>query len=161
MFEAVPLDASNKAEFYTELAQQARGLLYEEHDRIANAANLSALLYGSLPEVNWAGFYFMRDGELVVGPFQGKPACVRIPLGKGVCGTAAETRETQRVADVNAFAGHIPCDADSRSEVVVPLVHKGEVIGVLDIDSPVPERFDADDQTGLENIAQIFIASLD
>lgn len=161
MFEAAPLDTDDKAAFYTELAQQARGLLYDEHDRIANAANLSALLYGSLPEVNWAGFYFLTGGELVVGPFQGKPACVRIPLGKGVCGTAAKTRETQRVADVNEFAGHIPCDAASRSEVVVPLVHKGELIGVLDIDSPVPDRFDADDQAGLENIAEIFVAALD
>lgn len=161
MFEAAPLDTRDKAAFYTELALQARGLMYGEKDLIANAANLSALLFNSLPEVNWAGFYFLKDGELVVGPFQGKPACVRIGMGKGVCGTAAKTRETQRVADVNEFAGHIPCDSASRSEVVVPLVHNGEVLGVLDIDSPVPDRFDADDQAGLENIAEIFVAALD
>jgi len=160
MFDTAAIEATDKPGFYAELAQQAEGLLYDEHDRIANAANLSALLYRSLPEVNWAGFYFLRDGELLVGPFQGKPACVRIPLGRGVCGTAAETRETQLVADVNAFDGHIACDADSRSEVVVPLVLDGELIGVLDIDSPVAERFDAEDQAGLEVIAALYMRAI-
>ena len=120
----------------------------------------AALLYHSLPDVNWVGFYFMKGGELLVGPFQGKPACVHIALGKGVCGTAAQTRKTQLVPDVNAFPGHIFCDGDSRSELVVPLIHKGEVLGVLDLDSPKLARFDAEDQQGLEALAKIFLESL-
>ena len=142
------------------LAGQAEALLAGVSDPVANAANLSALLFHSLDEVNWAGFYFLRNGRLVVGPFQGKPACVEIPLGKGVCGTAAETREVQRVADVHAFEGHIFCDAESRSEIVIPLVREGELIGVLDIDSPVPDRFGADDQALLERVAEIYVRSL-
>ncbi|MDX1454503.1 MAG: GAF domain-containing protein [Gammaproteobacteria bacterium] len=165
MFSTDAIEADNKADFYAQLADFARGLVHGETDAIANAANLAALLYHMLPDVNWAGFYFMRPlenggRELVVGPFNGKPACVRIALGKGVCGTAAETRQTQRVADVDAFPGHIPCDAASRSEVVVPLLRGDEVIGVLDIDSPMPDRFDADDQAGLERIARIAEESL-
>ena len=128
---------------------------------MANAANLSALLYFSLDDVNWAGFYFYRDGRLLVGPFQGKPACVEIPLGRGVCGVAAESLTVQRVADVDAFEGHIACDADSRSEIVLPLVHKGELIGVLDLDSPVPDRFGAEEERLLREIADIYTGSLD
>ena len=142
------------------LVQQARALLSGQRDRIANAANLAALLFMELKGVNWAGFYFLRGSQLVLGPFQGKPACVTIPLGKGVCGTAAATRSSQRVADVHAFEGHIACDADSRSEIVIPLVLGDEVIGVLDIDSPLPGRFDARDQVVLEEIAKLYLASI-
>ena len=159
-FELKKVKAGSKAELYSDLLSQAKGLLHDEHDRIANAANFSALLYHSLPDVNWVGFYFMKDGELLVGPFQGKPACVHIALGKGVCGTAAKTRETQLVPDVNAFPGHIFCDGDSLSELVVPLVSKGEVIGVLDLDSPKLARFDKEDQAGLEALAKVFLESL-
>lgn len=157
MFDLSSAPAASKAELYASLAEQAGYLLADEPDRIANAANFSALLYHALPEVNWAGFYFFDGTELVVGPFQGKPACVRIAIGRGVCGTAAQTRATQRVADVHAFAGHIACDAESRSEVVVPLVLNGQLLGVLDIDSPRPDRFDAEDQAGLEKLAQVFL----
>ncbi|MEE4303719.1 MAG: GAF domain-containing protein [Wenzhouxiangella sp.] len=145
---------------YDELAQQAEGLLSGQKHRIANAANLSALIFDALHEVNWAGFYFLEGDELIVGPFQGKPACVRIEMGKGVCGTAAATRATQRVTDVHAFEGHIACDPVSRSEVVVPLVVDGQVIGVLDIDSPREGRFDEADQRGLEKLAEIYVRSL-
>src|SRR6056297_726136 len=142
------------------LAQQARGLLAGENHRIANAANLAALIFNSVPDLNWAGFYFVEQGELVVGPFQGQPACVRIAPGKGVCGTAMVTRGNQRVEDVRAFAGHIACDPNSRSEVVVPLILNDEVIGVLDIDSPKPGRFSEDDARGFERLAEIYVASL-
>jgi len=145
---------------YDELAQQAEGLLSGQKHRIANAANLSALIHDSLPDVNWAGFYFLEGNELIVGPFQGKPACVRIELGTGVCGTAAATRATQRVDDVHAFEGHIACDPESRSEVVVPLIVDGQVIGVLDIDSPRSGRFSEADQRGLERLAEIYVRSL-
>ena len=151
----------DKGEQYAQLLEQARGLLSGERDRIANAANLSALVYHSLPALNWAGFYFYDGQELVVGPFQGLPACVRIPLDKGVCGTAATTRQTQRVADVHAFPGHIACDSASNSEVVVPLfTGDGHLIGVFDLDSPELDRFDAQDQKGLEDIAKAFVESL-
>jgi len=160
MFEMKKIAASSKQELYSDLLSQAKGLLHDEHDRIANAANFAALLYHSLPDVNWVGFYFMKNGELLVGPFQGKPACVHIALGKGVCGTAAQTRETQRVPDVNAFPGHIFCDGDSLSELVVPLIHDGMVIGVLDLDSPKLARFDEEDQEGLEALAKVFLDSL-
>lgn len=160
MFETKQIETSDKLAFYEELAVQARGLLHGERNMIANAANFSALLYHALPEVNWVGFYFMEDGELVVGPFQGRPACVRISVGKGVCGTAVAERRTQRVDDVDAFPGHIPCDSASRSEVVVPLESDGKIIGVLDIDSPVAARFNADDQAGIEKLAAVFMASL-
>jgi GAF domain-containing protein len=129
---------TDKPAFYAELAEQVRGLLGDERDPIANAANLSAWLYMALPNVNWVGFYFLKDGELVVGPFQGKPACVRIALGKGVCGTAAERRESILVEDVHAFPGHIACDVASRSELVIPLLRDETVLGVLDLDSPLP-----------------------
>jgi len=152
----LPID---KKELYDLLEAQARGLCADETDPVANAANLSALLFNSLERVNWAGFYFLRGETLVVGPFQGKPACVRIPFGRGVCGTAAASRQAQVVADVNAFDGHIACDGDSRSEIVLPLIRDGRVLGVLDIDAPVPDRFDADDQAGLERIAAIWVNS--
>lgn len=158
-FASIPLTGS-KPEQYAQLAAQAEALLAGERDRIANAANLSALVYHALPELNWVGFYFHDGTELVVGPFQGLPACVRIPLDKGVCGAAARTGQTQRIADVHAFPGHIACDAASRSELVVPLLRNGALIGVFDLDSPVPGRFDVEDQTGLEAIAAIFVRSL-
>lgn len=155
MFEIPELDYSEKKTFYSDLQLAARGLVDGESDRIANCANLSALLFHSLPQVNWVGFYLMRDGELVVGPFQGKPACVRIAIGEGVCGTAVAERQTQLVADVETFPGHIPCDADSRSEIVIPLISGDSVIGVLDIDAPVADRFDQNDREGLEGIARL------
>lgn len=158
MFELATPVAADKPTLYADLAEQARHLLDGETDRIANAANFSALLYHTLPEVNWVGFYFFDGNELVVGPFQGKPACVRIALGRGVCGAAAATRSTQLVPDVHAFPGHIACDAASRSEVVVPLVSAdGSLLGVLDIDSPVAGRFDSVDQAGLEELAKVFM----
>jgi len=145
---------------YTELLHQARGLLAGQSHRIANAANLAALIYHRLDRVNWAGFYFLEGAELIVGPFQGRPACVRIPLGRGVCGRAAQDRVTQRVADVHAFAGHIACDSRSRSEIVVPLLLGGELLGVLDLDSPEPARFSASDQIGVEALAEVYVDSL-
>ena len=160
MFVAAPLQAVDKPALYRELADQARGLLHGERDRTANAANFAALVYHALPDLNWAGFYFFDGSELVVGPFQGKPACVRIAIGKGVCGTAAATRRTQLVADVEAFPGHIPCDSASRSEIVVPLHDGDRLIGVWDVDSPKLARFDADDRAGMEQLAGIFIDSL-
>ncbi|TXH73804.1 MAG: GAF domain-containing protein [Lysobacteraceae bacterium] len=156
----IPLTGA-KPEQYAQLVEQARALLAGEHDRIANAANLSALVYHALPDLNWVGFYFYDGRELVVGPFQGQPACVRIPLDKGVCGAAARSGETQRVADVDEFPGHIACDAASRSELVVPLSRNGRLIGVFDLDSPVPGRFDVLDQEGLEALAALFVDSLD
>lgn len=159
MFASATLSGS-KSEQYAQLLDQARGLLHGEHDRIANAANLSALVYHALPELNWVGFYFYDGRELVVGPFQGKPACVRIALGRGVCGTAAVTKQAQRIADVHAFDGHIACDAASASELVVPLYAGERLIGVFDLDSPRVNRFDAEDQRGLEALAALFLASL-
>lgn len=148
----------SKAAQYAELLTQARSLLADETDRIANAANFSALVYHALNDLNWAGFYFYDGTELVVGPFQGKPACVRIGLGKGVCGTAAQTRSTQVVRDVHAFAGHIACDAASESEIVVPLIAAdGTLIGVWDVDSPVVGRFDDEDAAGMEALCQVFV----
>jgi len=143
------------------LLTEARALLTGERDRIANAANVAALVYHSLPDLNWAGFYFMQGGELVLGPFQGKPACVRIALGKGVCGTAARDRKTIVVPDVDAFPGHIACDSASRSEVVVPIVTGGKVIGVLDVDAPILNRFSGDDARMLEELVQVFVDSTD
>lgn len=142
------------------LAAQARGLLSVETDVIANAANLAALLFMELEQVNWVGFYFLKTNELVLGPFQGSPACVRIPMGQGVCGTAAQSRQTQRVDDVEKFNGHIACDAASRSELVVPLIFGNELLGVLDIDSPVTDRFSASDQAMLEEVVQVFLESI-
>lgn len=160
MFQAAELSADSKPQFYRELVAQARALLEGEHDRIANAANLAALAWQALPDINWSGFYFYDGQELVLGPFQGKPACVRIALSRGVCGAAASQRQTQVVPDVHAFAGHIACDAASRSEIVVPLVKDGALIGVWDVDSPVPGRFDDEDRVGMEAFCQVFIDSL-
>ena len=159
-FDAAPITAATKSGLYAELVSQAEGLLAGEHDRVANAANLAALAWQALPQINWCGFYFFDGRELVVGPFQGKPACVRIALGKGVCGTAAALRATQVVVDVHAFPGHIACDAASRSEIVVPLVDEGGLIGVWDVDSPEPARFDDDDRVGMEALCNVFIRSL-
>jgi L-methionine (R)-S-oxide reductase len=149
----------NKEADYASLAAELSGLLGGESDFIANAANTSALLFDALPDINWVGFYFLRKQELVVGPFQGKPACVRIPLGKGVCGTAAANRKTIVVRDVNEFPGHIACDAASQSEIVVPLRRDGVLLGVLDIDSPSVGRFDDADRRGIEHLATLFVAS--
>lgn len=161
MFAAAKPQADNKTDLYAQLVDQARGLLAGERDRVANAANFSALVYDALPDLNWAGFYFYDGRELVVGPFQGKPACVRIAIGKGVCGTAALRRETQLVRDVHEFPGHIACDAASRSEIVVPLVGvSGELIGVWDVDSPRLARFDEDDRAGMEALAAVFVESI-
>ncbi|NNE06024.1 MAG: GAF domain-containing protein [Xanthomonadales bacterium] len=143
------------------LAAQAEALLSGQRHRIANAANLSALIYQELPDVNWAGFYFVEDDRLVLGPFQGKPACVEIPIGQGVCGTAAKLNQVQRVADVHQFDGHIVCDSDSESELVVPLVKGGFVIGVLDIDSPTAGRFSEADEHALTQLAKIYENSID
>lgn len=148
-----------KTDVYGGLTTRLESLLKGERDLVANAANLASLVYHTLPEVNWVGFYLMRDGELVVGPFQGKPACTRIALGKGVCGKAAQRRETIIVENVHQFPGHIACDTASNSEIVVPIIHGQRLIGVLDLDSPVLGRFDAADRAGLERLVQIFLAS--
>jgi L-methionine (R)-S-oxide reductase len=160
MFVAAAPKSTSKSGLYDELAQQARGLLADEHDRVANAANFAALIWHALPAINWCGFYFFDGVELVVGPFQGKPACVRIALGKGVCGTAAATRETQVVEDVHAFPGHIACDAASRSEIVVPLFEGARLLGVWDVDSPEVARFDEEDRVGMQRLCGIFMESL-
>lgn len=160
MFAAATLQSDSKSGQYAELAAQARGLLHGERDRVANAANFAALVWHALPDINWCGFYFFDGRELVVGPFQGRPACVRIALGKGVCGTAAATRETQLVEDVAAFDGHIACDSASRSEVVVPLYAGERLVGVWDVDSPKLARFDADDRAGMEALCAVFLDSI-
>ncbi len=161
VFDPQPTTAADKTELYLHLETQFRGLLDGERDPLANAANLAAMLYHALPDVNWAGFYRLRGDELVLGPFQGKPACVRLPLGKGVCATAAERKETVIVPDVHDFPGHIACDLASRSEIVVPVIHAGRLLGVLDLDSPVPDRFDAADQAGLEHLAAMLVEGCD
>jgi len=161
MFATARLSTESKPALYAELLAQARALFEGERDAGANAANLAALLYHSLPDLNWAGFYWMKDGGLVLGSFQGLPACVRIAVGKGVCGTAARDRRTIVVPDVDAFPGHIACDSASRSEVVVPLVHQGKVIGVMDVDSPKLARFEDEDARGLEAVAKAFLESTD
>jgi L-methionine (R)-S-oxide reductase len=159
MFSISQTSHASKAAQYDDLLQQARSLLGDESDFIANAANFSALVYHSLPDLNWAGFYLFDGTELVVGPFQGKPACVRIALGRGVCGTAARERRTQVVPDVEAFPGHIACDSASRSEIVVPLVAAdGALIGVWDVDSPVAGRFDEEDALGMEALCKAFVS---
>lgn len=156
MHDVTGPDYSDKPRFYAELEAQARALVEGEPDRIANAANIAALIFHALPRINWAGFYFLQGDELVLGPFQGKPACVRIPVGRGVCGTAVADARSQLVPDVHAFPGHIACDIDSRAEIVVPLMDAhGEIVGVLDIDSPEPGRFDAADLAGLERLARV------
>jgi GAF domain-containing protein len=149
---------TNKTAFYSLLNQQAMAIIDSEYDVIANMANISALLFNQMDDVNWAGFYLFKENQLVLGPFQGQVACIRIPIGKGVCGTAAANRKTMRVRDVHEFAGHIACDAASNSEIVIPIVIKGELLGVLDIDSPSTERFDKDDQLGLENLIANFVS---
>lgn len=159
-FTGKRFDFRDKAADYAELAQQLAGLLHGESDFTANAANTAALIFDALPDVNWAGFYFLKGGELVVGPFQGKPACVRIALGRGVCGTAAAERRTIVVRNVEEFPGHIACDAASASEVVVPLITAGRLVGVLDIDSPSLARFDEADARGLERLAEIFLQNV-
>ena len=159
MFESQQLTGT-QAEQYEQLLQQASALVQGESDKIANAANLSALVFHSLPDLNWVGFYFYDGTELVVGPFQGLPACVRIALGRGVCGTAAVSKQTQRIADVDTFPGHIPCDSTSRSELVVPLYKDEKLIGVFDLDSPKLDRFNEVDQQHLEAIAGIFLGAL-
>jgi L-methionine (R)-S-oxide reductase len=151
----------SKADAYRELNGQLAALLAGERNGLANAANMAALLFQGLPDLNWAGFYFLQEGELVVGPFQGKVACVRIALGRGVCGTAAERRETVVVADVDAFPGHIACDSASRSEIVVPLVQGGRLLGVLDLDSPRLARFDREDAAGLRGAVDLLLKGSD
>ncbi len=153
-------DFTDTESAYRDLARDLTALLAGERDLIANASNTAALIYDALPDLNWAGFYLYKEGELVLGPFQGKPACVRIAIGKGVCGTAAERRETVIVEDVHAFPGHIACDSASNSEIVVPLLRGAELLGVLDVDSPKPRRFGQADQRGLEALARIFIDSV-
>lgn len=145
---------------YDDLIAAAKALVADEPDSIANMANISALIWQYVADLNWAGFYRVIDGELVLGPFQGKTACIRIEFGKGVCGTAAETGATQRIADVHAFPGHIACDAESRSELVIPVFNGNKVIAVLDLDSPNRDRFTADDQAGLEQLIQAIAVSL-
>ena len=151
----------NRCALYGELSRQARGLFENERDPIANAANLSALIWHTLPDLNWAGFYFLKGRELVLGPFQGRPACVRIALGRGVCGAAAAATKTIIVADVHEFPGHIACDTASISELVAPLIKDERVLGVLDLDSPLYGRFDADDATGIEALARIWVDASD
>jgi len=153
MYVFEPDPNQSKPELYRELVEAARALIQGERDAVANMANLSALMWQFLPGLNWAGFYRMVDGELVLGPFQGKAACIRIPFGKGVCGTAAQSGETQLVADVHAFPGHIACDAASASELVVPVWRQDAVIAVIGLDSPAPGRFDANDAAGIEALA--------
>lgn len=148
-----------KEQQYEQLISQAKSLVSGEHDLIANMANISALLFNNLEDINWAGFYLYKEEQLVLGPFQGQPACIRIPLGKGVCGTSAETRTVQRIADVHEFDGHIACDAASNSEIVIPLVVEGQLIGVLDIDSPIFDRFSQLDENGLVEIAAVLLDS--
>ena len=158
-FQLAESSATSKSALYDQLASQLSSLLAGERDLIANAANFSALIFHSLPDLNWAGFYFAKDGELVLGPFQGKPACVRIRIGQGVCGTAAAKCATTIVPNVHEFPGHIACDSASNSEIVVPLIKNDESIGVLDLDSPSPARFDEEDAAGLEELVRILLAS--
>jgi len=159
MFELKPLNLTDKPAAYAELEKQLRALLHGERDFIANCANTAALLWHSLPDLNWAGVYRLVDDELVLGPFQGKPACVRIKIGKGVCGTAAATHKTVLVPNVHEFPGHIACDAASQSEIVIPLLKDGQLLGVLDLDSPKLNRFDVADQSGLERLAAALAVS--
>lgn len=154
MFQA-PAYSTDKTERYAELLKQLDSLTDGEPDAVANMANAAALLYEALPDLNWAGFYRLIDGELVLGPFMGRPACIRIKIGKGVCGTAVAENATQLVPDVHAFPGHIACDSASRSELVVPIRHEGRIIGVLDLDSPSPARFDEDDAKGCERLMEL------
>ena len=160
MFDFRPDETLAKPELYRQLLQAADALVAGESDPIANMANVAALMAEFLPDLNWAGFYRVIDGELVLGPFVGRPACIRIPMGQGVCGTAAQTGETQLVEDVHAFPGHIACDAASRSELVAPVIVAGAVIAVIDLDSPAKARFDADDAAGIEAVAELLARSM-
>jgi L-methionine (R)-S-oxide reductase len=161
MFLASDVSRLSKADLYRELGEQLQTLINDETDPVANMANCAALIFNSVPRLNWAGFYLLKGGELVLGPFQGQPACVRIALGRGACGTAAESHSTLRVADVTKFPGHIACDSASRSEIVVPLLTEdSHLIGVLDVDSPELDRFDAEDEAGLRALAKIIAAKL-
>ncbi len=155
MQDASVISTDNKTDFYKELNTLLTGLISDETDWLANASNAAALLFQMLPNINWSGFYLLKEGELVLGPFQGKPACVRIQMGRGVCGTAALTREVQVVEDVEKFPGHIACDAASQSEIVIPIIKKDKLIGVLDIDSPIKGRFDNQDAHGLSAFVDI------
>ena len=154
------IEAADKATLYKDLALALQGLIGDETDSVANMANAAGLIWESVPDLNWAGFYRNVGGELVLGPFQGRPACIRIPFGTGVCGVAADIRQVQRVADVHAFPGHIACDSASNSEIVLPLVRDGELLGVLDLDSPKHGRFDDEDEAGLRKIAEILARAL-
>ena len=158
MYDFAPTATADKATLYDDMLSAADALTAGEPDPVANMANLAALLWQFLPDLNWAGFYRRGDGDRVLGPFQGKPACIRIPVGRGVCGAAAASRETQLVADVHAFPGHIACDAASASELVVPVLHDGALVGVIDLDSPRPARFDAEDAAGIERLAALIAA---
>ncbi|RKF19060.1 GAF domain-containing protein [Altericroceibacterium spongiae] len=160
MFDFTPNPDQPKSELYEDILSAARALTEGEPDKIANMANIAALLYQLMPDLNWAGFYRMVKDELVLGPFCGKPACIRIPVGRGVCGAAAETGESQLVPDVHAFPGHIACDAQSRSELVVPVIEKDRVVAVIDLDSPSPGRFDAEDKNGIEALASMLIGRI-
>jgi GAF domain-containing protein len=161
VFAASDLSGLAKAELYRQLIAQIGALIEGETDAVANMANCAALIFNSVPRLNWAGFYLLKGGELVLGPFQGRPACVRIPFGRGVVGTAAEKRSTIRVADVSKFPGHIACDSASKSEIVVPMLSgDSHLLGVLDVDSPELDRFDADDEAGLKAIGKIIAAKL-
>ena len=155
MYDFAADSAGSKPEFYRELAAAADSLTADEPDGVANMANLAALVWQLVPDLSWAGFYRLLGDELVLGPFCGKPACIRIPLGRGVCGTAAASGATQLVADVRAFPGHIACDTASRSELVVPVIREGSVVAVIDLDSPLAARFDAEDQAGFETLAAL------
>lgn len=160
MYDFAPDRSMPKAEQYRQLCNAAEALTAGEPDGVANMANVAALLWEFLPDLNWAGFYRMIGGELVLGPFVGRPACIRIPLGRGVCGTAAEAGETQLVADVHAFPGHIACDAASQSELVVPVMRDGKVVAVIDLDSPLPARFDREDAIGIESLAALLTSRI-
>jgi len=159
MFQSAESSLTSKRELYDQLASQLSSLLAGERNLIANAANFSALIFHSLPDLNWAGFYFAKDGELVLGPFQGQPACVRIKIGQGVCGAGAAKCETMIVPNVHEFPGHITCDSTSNSEIVIPLMKGGRLIGVLDLDSPSLSRFDEEDAAGLQRLVRILLAS--
>ncbi|WP_105614101.1 GAF domain-containing protein [Vallitalea okinawensis] len=157
MFDHTSIDSDNKKQFYEQLILRIKGIMEGERDTIANLANVASVLYNQLEEINWAGFYLHKEDQLILGPFQGKSACIRIPLGRGVCGTAAKDKVTMLVKDVHEFPGHIACDAASRSEIVVPMVKEGVLLGILDIDSPVVQRFDERDQKYMEEIADILV----
>lgn len=160
-FQVAESRSTSKSALYDQLASQLSSLLAGERDLIANAANFSSLIFHSLPDLSWAGFYFVKDDELVLGPFHGQPACVRIVIGKGVCGTAALTRITTIVPNVHEFPGHIACDSASNSEIVVPLIKGDQLIGVLDLDSPIDGRFDSEDANGLNRLVSVFVETIE